>query len=258
MQFDSFRRKGLYMYITDDGIKLDAIIEMPDNKSGKMPMVIINHGLTGNKDEAHLVAVSDMFNEIGMATLRVDMYGHGKSEGNFRDHTLFKWMSNLMAVIDYVRGLDYVSDIFLCGHSQGGLNVMLAGGLKREYIKGIIAVSPACMIPEIARNGSLLDANFDPENPPEELNVWDVNVIGSNYIKIAQMIHLEEYIDKYSGPVLVVQGTDDFPDLKKSSKAASERYKNCVYREIEGADHCYTNHFDQMVNIIKDWIISVK
>ena len=88
------------MFITDDGIKLDAILEKP-NKNGKCPLMIIIHGFTGNKDERHLLAVSKMFNEIGLATLRVDMYGHGKSEGEFSNHTLFKWMTNAMTIIDY-------------------------------------------------------------------------------------------------------------------------------------------------------------
>ena len=63
--------------IHDDGITLDAVIDMPEKTNGKVPLCIIIHGFTGNKEERHLLAVSKMMNEIGMATLRVDMYGHG-------------------------------------------------------------------------------------------------------------------------------------------------------------------------------------
>ena len=130
------------MIITDDGIRLNARLDMPVvlaiNKDGaaKCPIMIIIHGFTGHMEEAHLNALSDALNEAGYATLRADMYGHGKSEGSFREHTLFKWMTNAMTLIDYARGLDFVTDIYLCGHSQGGLTAILAAGLKHDVHGG--------------------------------------------------------------------------------------------------------------------------
>ena len=242
------------MYITDDGIKLDIELEMPLNNNGKCPLVIIIHGITGNKDEKHLTAVSKMLNESGFATLRVDMYGHGKSEGTFYDHTYFKWMTNAMTVIDYARKLDFVTDIYLCGHSQGGVTVMLAAALKHEYIKGLIALSPSAMRPEMARKGSFFGISFDPEHIPEEFEMWGERRISGNYIRVSQTIHVEEYIDKYRGPVLIVVGTKDSPELVASTETAAKRYNNCEYVRIEGDTHCYDNHLDQMVEAVHGWI----
>ncbi|MBQ3789622.1 MAG: alpha/beta fold hydrolase [Lachnospiraceae bacterium] len=242
------------MIITDDGIRLNARLDMPGDGAAKCPIMIIIHGFTGHMEEAHLNALSDALNEAGYATLRADMYGHGKSEGSFREHTLFKWMTNAMTLIDYARGLDFVTDIYLCGHSQGGLTAILAAGLKHEFIKGLVALSPAAMIPELARNGTLLGAHFDPANLPEELTVWDEHTLGNNYIRVAQMIHVEEYIDKYPGPVLVVQGTEDMPDLIDSAKAAARRYANARYVEIAGDTHVYDHHVDRMTAAVVDWL----
>ena len=101
-------------------------------------------------------------NEEGFAVLRAEMYGHGKSGGAFGDHTLMKWISNILTVIDYARTLDFVSDLYLCGHSQGGLLTMLAGAMERDRLKAILPLSPASMIPEIARQGEILGVPFDP------------------------------------------------------------------------------------------------
>ncbi|MCR4788400.1 MAG: lysophospholipase [Lachnospiraceae bacterium] len=244
------------MYIIDDGIKLDAQIQMPADGSEKCPIVIIIHGITGNKDEKHLLEVSKMFSECGFATLRVDMYGHGKSEGTFYDHTYFKWMTNAMTVIDYVRKLDFVTDIYLCGHSQGGVTVMLAAALKHEYIKGLIALSPSAMRPQMAREGSFFGISFDPENIPEEFELWGGRKISGNYIRVSQTIHVEEAIDKYKGPVLIVVGTEDSPELVASTESAAQRYQNCEYVRIEGDTHCYDNHLDLMVEAVRNWIKS--
>lgn len=243
------------MYIVDDGIRLNAKLEMPETRAEKCPLVIIIHGFTGHMEERHITAAAEMLNGIGCATLRVDMYGHGKSDGRFRDHTLYKWLTNAMTVIDYARGLDFVTEIYLCGHSQGGLTVILAGALKHDVIKGIIPLSPACMIPELARSGGLLGTGFDPDRLPEELTVWENHVLGSNYVRVAQTIHVEEAVDRYSGPVLIVQGSNDDPALMQSAKDAAARYRNARLVMIPGDTHCYDLHLDQMLSAVKEWML---
>ena len=114
------------MYITDDGIRLNAKLEFPDNHPDKCPLVIVIHGFTGHMEEPHIAGVSRAF----------------------KDHTLHKWMSNALTVIDFARKLVFVTDIYLCGHSQGGLLVKLVAAMKQDVIKAIIPISPAWMIPE--------------------------------------------------------------------------------------------------------------
>lgn len=46
------------MYILDDGIRLDFRIDRPTNAEDKVPLVIMIHGFTGNKEERHILAVS--------------------------------------------------------------------------------------------------------------------------------------------------------------------------------------------------------
>lgn len=243
------------MYITDDGIRLNAKLEMPKGGAEKCPLVIIIHGFTGHIEERHIIAVSDMLNEIGFATLRADMYGHGHSDGKFRDHTLYKWLTNALALVDYARGLDFVTDIYLCGHSQGGLTVMLAGAMERDVIKGIIPMSPAIMIPEGARQGTLLGQRFDPEHIPDELKRENGMTLGGNYIRVAQTIDVDAAIDKYTGPVLIVHGDADEAVPVGYAVDAAKRYKDCELVLIPGDTHCYDHHLDQAVDAVKQWML---
>ena len=87
-------------YIMDDGIRLNIKLDMPKNFAGKCPLVIVIHGFTGHMEERHITAVSSMLNQICCASLRVDMYGHGSSGGEFRNHTLYKWISNAVTEMD--------------------------------------------------------------------------------------------------------------------------------------------------------------
>lgn len=244
------------MYIQDDGIRLNAALDMPAGwQSGqKCPLVVVIHGFTGHIEEAHIVAVSKGINAVGFATLRADMYGHGHSDGEFKKHTLFKWMTNALTVIDYARTLDFVTDIYLCGHSQGGLLVMLAAAMKHDVVKGLIPLSPAWMIPEIARKGELLGEYFDPDHIPEKLHGWHDLDLDGNYARVAQTIHVEEAIDRYRGPVLIVHGDEDETVPVEYGIRAAERYTNGKLVLIEGDDHCYDRHLDQVVAAVQDWL----
>lgn len=242
------------MYIVDDGIRLNAKLEFPDDHPEKCPLVIVIHGFTGHMEEDHIVAVSKAFNELGAATLRVEMYGHGGSDGAFKEHTLHKWMSNALTVIDFARNLDFVTDIYLCGHSQGGLLVMLAGAMKSDVVKGIMPLSPAWIIPEGARQGELLGIPFDPVHIPDELIGWHEELtLGGNYIRVAQTVYVEPAIDRFDGPVLIVHGEADETVPVTAGAAAAARYKHASFVSIPGDTHCYDYHLDQMTAAVRKW-----
>ena len=243
------------MYIDCDGIKLNAYLDMPKNPAEKCPLCIIIHGFTGHSEERHIVAVQEALNEIGVATLRADMYGHGKSDGKFEDHTLFKWLTNILAVVDYARSLDFVTDLYMAGHSQGGLAVMLAAAMERDRIKALIPLSPAAMIPEIARTGELLGIKFDPEHIPDELDAWDGRKLKGNYARVAQTIRVEDYVEKYTRPVLIVHGDRDEAVPYETSVVFSGQYKNCKLVTIPGDTHCYDYHLELVTEAVKEFML---
>ena len=188
-------------------------------------------------------------------TLRADMYGHGKSDGRFEDHTLFKWLTNILTVIDYAKKLDFVTDIYMAGHSQGGLSVMLAAAMERDLIKALIPLSPAAMIPEIARSGELLGLKFDPENIPEKLEAWDGRILNGNYARVAQTIRVEDFVEKYQKPVLIVHGDKDEAVPYEYSVRFSKLYKNCRLVTIPGDTHCYDYHLDMVTEAVKEFML---
>ena len=111
------------MFIMDDGIRLNIKLDRPAGADGtqasprdfnnqasprdlnneRCPLVIVIHGFTGHMEERHILAVCEAMHAIGIATLRVDMYGHGKSDGRFEDHTLYKWLSSQSSGLSFSR-----------------------------------------------------------------------------------------------------------------------------------------------------------
>jgi pimeloyl-ACP methyl ester carboxylesterase len=242
-------------YIDSDGIRLHAKLDFPDGID-KGPLCILIHGFTGHMEEEHIIAVQKAMNEAGLIVLRAEMYGHGGSDGEFKNHTLYKWVTNALSVVRYAKSLDFVSDLYLCGHSQGGLLTMLIGGMCPDDLKAIIPLSPAWMIPEAAREGSILGTSFDPDHIPDVISSgeWDLS---GDYIRVAQTIHVEDEIARYKGPVLIIHGDEDEAVPYMYAPKAAELYNNAKLITIYGDDHCYTRHLDEVSEAVRSYFSDI-
>ena len=239
-------------YIDSDGVKLHAKLDSPRSVS-KGPLCILIHGFTGNMEEQHLIAVQRAMNDAGIFVLRAEMYGHGKSGGEFKDHTLFKWVNNALSVVRYAKSLDFVTQLYLCGHSQGGLLTMLIGGMCADDFKAILPLSPAWMIPDITRHGVVLGQSFDAQHIPEKIYFGERELSG-DYIRTAQMIHVEDAIERFKGRVLIVHGDEDETVPFSYAQKAAELYADAKLVTVRGADHCFCGHTAELAAAVKAFL----
>ena len=238
--------------VLDHGIRLAGILERPSAEPG--PLVIVLHGFTSAKERPHTVAACEAMREAGFATLRFDLYGHGESGGEFRKHTLDKWISNTLAMVGYAEGLDFVTEIWLSGHSQGGLTAALAAGREPERVKGLILRAPAFMIPRCAREGNMLGVRFDPAHIPEAFPTIKGLTLEAGYVRSAQAICVEDAIDAFPGPVLLLQGAADELVPLQDVEAAAKRYRNCTLELIPGETHHFDRVPERMKTVIRSWL----
>lgn len=240
------------MFVSDGSIQLSIVLEKPEG-AGRCPLVILLHGFTSAKDRPHTILAAEAMRKAGFATIRMDLYGHGESGGAFRDHTIRKWVSNVMAVAGYARSLDFVTDIYLSGHSQGGLVAALAAGAEPDRFAGLILRAPAFMIPQGAREGCLLGYHFDPKHVPESVPLYDGLELGGGYIRDAQAIDAEEAVRRFKGPVLILHGDlDDTVPVEESVRAASG-YARCELEVIAGETHHFDRHPEEMMRLIQNY-----
>ena len=251
------RHENEEFYLNCDGIDIHTKIDFPDEQKEKMPILVIIHGFTGHMEEDHIVAVAKAANEVGYVAMRVEMYGHGKSGGNFHDHNVMIWMTEAVRIIRYARNLPYVSEVYLTGHSQGGMTAVLAAGIMSDVVKALIPLSPAMNIPADAKRGSMLGNGFNNEDLPDEIVTPDWT-LSSDYTRVARMLPIEDAIAAYKNPVLVIHGTDDEAVPFEYGKELSEKYANAKLIPIEGDLHCYNYHLDQVVAAVKDFLIELK
>ena len=240
-------------YIEDDGVRLHMKLDRPE-ETEKCPLAIVIHGFTGHMEEPHIAGISRALNERGIATLRAELYGHGMSGGRFEDHTIYKWISELMTIIHYASRLDFVTKLFLAGHSQGGLCTVLAAGLMPDKLDAVVPLSPAMCIPQDAPKGCVLDAVFDPDHIPDRVIFPDGKVLGGDYFRAAMMLPVEEAVKRYRGPVLIVHGDADETVPVSCALELAGKYENAALAVIEGDTHCYDNSLEKVEKTVADFL----
>ena len=245
------------MFVSDDGIQLSLVLEKPEGAE-HCPLVILLHGFTSTKDRPHNIKAAEAMRRAGFATIRMDLYGHGESGGEFRKHTLWKWISNTMAVISYARSLGFVTDICLSGHSQGGLAAALAAGMEPDRIHGLILRAPAFMLPQGARDGCILGKSFDPDHIPDSMEIMKGLTLDGEYFRVAQTIHVDDALDRFKGQVLILHGDADDTVSAEDSVKAAEKYQHCELSVIPGETHHFDQHPEVMVQRIQSFCEQIR
>ena len=94
----------------------------------RCPMVLLMHGIFSSKDYNPMPSLAKALAQAGIASIRFDFDGHGKSEGRMQDMTVEKEIADALAIWEYAKSLPYVTQIGFLGHSQGGVIASMTAG----------------------------------------------------------------------------------------------------------------------------------
>lgn len=127
----------------NEGMQLVGMLHLPEGKK-KSPIVIFNHGYTGNHLESHRIfryACIELC-KVGIAGFRFSRRGHGDSDGDFSDITLTGEISDLKAAIDFICTLPEVdkNKIGVIGYSHGGM-MAINEAARDQRIKTVLTWS---------------------------------------------------------------------------------------------------------------------
>ena len=221
--------------------KLAATLQTPKIEKGKkVRMVIICHGFGGDKERPLLRAIADKLQEAGIASIRFDFNGCGKSEGRFQDMTVLNEIEDAKKVIDYAQKLPWVSGISIVGHSQGGVVASMVAGQLKKSIKSVALCAPAAVLRDDALRGTTQGATYDPHNIPEYVDLPRGMRMGHNYVVTAQTLPIHETAKEYKGAVLVIHGTWDVIVPYTYGERYHQGYKNSRLILLPQVDHIFS------------------
>jgi len=146
------------------GLTLRSTVHIPDSPPGtRWPTVILIHGFSANRLEfgSSFVHMSRLLERNGIASVRVDLSGHGESDGDFFDVTITGEIAETRSVVQVVRAFDFADParIGLLGMSMGGV---VAGIVAAEEpgIRALCLWSPAAVAPFEIGSGHLKGRNI--------------------------------------------------------------------------------------------------
>lgn len=222
-----------------------------DTTGSQCPMVILMHGIFSSKDYGPMPQLAKGLAKAGIASIRFDFDGHGKSEGRKQDMTIEKELADARAVWDYVQTLPYVSEVGLLGHSQGGVIAsMTAGRLATDGAApvGLVLLAPGSVIKEACQGGKFFNASFDPKNPPEYIRCWGIYKLGREYLVTTQQLDIYGTSAAYHGPVLLLHGDRDGIVPMWCSERYLQTYgPKATLQVVEGENHTITRRRKQVI-----------
>lgn len=223
--------------IKSHGNTLRGMILKPSGLTAVRKTIIVSHGFSSNM--LITFGYAKTFAEAGYTAVLYDfcMSGSGISSGKSTGMSVITEKENLLDLIDYVKTLDFVdkNHLSLAGCSQGGLVSALAAAEREEDIEELFLYYPALCIPDDARRGHMITAEFDPDKIPDEFYAIAIK-LGRKYAEDAKKLDPYREICTFKKPVLIVHGIEDSLVNISYSEKAARQYPKCTLKEIHG-DH---------------------
>ncbi len=239
---------GMEEIITNSkGETLDYTFHNPGNQS--RDILIIGHGVTGNKDRPFVIALAEAVASEGMAVLRFSFSGNGSSGGDFRECTISKEIEDLNAVVTAAVNNGY--RVTYAGHSMGGAVGVLAAAMD-ERIKHLISLAG------MVNTKDFYDREFGEETPDEGC-MWEEQSCPLSSTYKNDMYEIGSVVSKASEvkvPWLLIHGdADDVVPIEDSRQIFAQANDPKKIIEIPGANHVFSESgFVPMSEAVIDWI----
>lgn len=246
----------------NEGQLMIGVVHRPEEdraqrKKGR-PGVVIFHGFTGQKVEAHriFVKMAERLASMGMVAMRFDFRCSGDSEGNFEDMTFGGEVSDALVSLDYMLQNEDVDPARLgvLGLSMGGAVAACVTGRSGKVRSTALwsAVADLNLFHYIA-------ADLTKEHGPMDYYDRGGNLVGRGFIE--GLVGYTPYTEVADGktPVLVAHGNADQTvpvshahQFVESLQMAGNPHKLHI---IEGADHTYNaNPWEtEVIDVTAKW-----
>lgn len=228
-------------FLGSQNVMLAARLDLPT--ATPSAYALFAHCFTCSKDIVAAARISGALAEHGIAVLRFDFTGLGRSEGEFADTNFSSNVDDVVAAARFLRE-SYRAPRLLIGHSLGGTAVLAAAPRIAEAV-GVATVNAPCDPAHVARL-------LQPALPQiEAAGEADVMIGGRPYRVRRQFLddlagqHLGDSIHNLGKPLLVFHAPQDqIVDVDNARKIFTAARHPKSFVSLDDADHLLTRKAD--------------
>ncbi len=144
---------------------MSATLTLPPTADGrKIPAVVMVTGSgPQNRDEEYcdhrpFAVIADFLARNGIASLRYDDRGTGKSTGNFLISTIHTFKDDAVSGVDFLRSIPGIGCVGMLGHSEGGTIAFMVGAEdKTDFIVSLAGMAVSAKETLMRQNSHGLD-----------------------------------------------------------------------------------------------------
>jgi pimeloyl-ACP methyl ester carboxylesterase len=218
----------------------------PGEKTDRL--VVLGHGVTGNKDRPLLIALAEGLNARGWSCLRISYSGNGASQGRFEESTITKEIADLQSVFD---AIPESTRIAYCGHSMGGAVGVLTA-VRDERLRVLITLAGMVFTRDFCQR------EFGELTPDQDF-MWDEKTCPLSSAYVDDLHTHESTLDAARAmevPWLLIHGTADdvvFPADSEAAHAVAPEPKKLVC--INDAGHSFDEtSYPKIIDEIDAWL----
>ncbi len=211
-------------------------------------LLVIGHGVTGNKDRPFILALASNLADVGIPTLRFSYSGNGSSEGRFAESTISKEVADLGSVLDSVKGYE----IGYAGHSMGGAVGVLRAS---QDLRIRFLISLAGMV----HTRAFAQREFGAVKPDHGF-MWDDTEcpLSQSYMDDASLIDsVAPKAKSITVPWLLIHGTeDDVVPIQDSKDILAQAGPNASFQSLPGTNHVFSGESNTaaMITVVREWL----
>ncbi len=226
----------------DGGIA--ATFNMPDG-DGPFPGVLMLHGFGSSRDEVGgmYAAGAAALAGAGIASLRIDFQGFGKSDGDTGDHTVDRQNADAETGLAALMGMDGIDTgrIGVLGFSFGGGTAIELAAAYPDDVNSLVLWSSVGDY-DTDFLDSMGQATFDRAAAEGIVGLdlgWRAMALKAAFFDSLAAHDIMGALATYEGPLLSITGADDYYAMYSAPMAQTAGGEDVEAVVIDGADHIY-------------------
>ena len=244
-------------FIGGAGHTLDARLELPSGTP--RAYAIACHCFTCTKDTITVFRISRLLAQLGIAVLRFDFTGLGKSEGDFAQTSFTTEVADVNAAIEFIHD-NYQAPSLLIGHSLGG-TAMLEAARHNVCIKAVVTIAspsqPAHVLHHFGHALTMLEQGI----------AASIEVAGQHYDIEPQFLDdlhqydMQQRLASLHKPVLIFRIVNDtLVDSENADEISAWTGGPSRIVTLDKADHLLSSKDDAafVANEIAEWFETIR